>query len=138
MDSTDNTNTPFLAQWKTSAGAVVGGVVTASLLTEIVNQATSHATSYSMLVFCWLVNLVYIGFAFWYVLSAYPSLFGDKPKLTSSSAVSFLNGFFGWIIFGPLFSHNLTRGEKGISHIVLAVIWIVFALLVLVAVGAYL
>ena len=57
-----------------------------------------------------------------YALRVYPSYFGSQPKLTSSAKVSFLNCFLGGPLFGCLWNRSLTRGKKGVSHIVMSVL----------------
>ena len=69
-----------------------------------------------------ILSLVYVVGGIAYALACYPKFFnpggfsGKDPRL-----ISFLNLFLGGIIFGCLWNHNLTRGVKGISHIVFCI-----------------
>ena len=55
-----------------------------------------------------------------YIARIYPSYFTEKPASTSCVSTSFLNMFFGGILFGSLWNRNLSRREKGVSHVVRA------------------
>ena len=57
-----------------------------------------------------------------YIARVYPSYFTDKPASTSCVSISFLNMFFGGIVFGCLWNRSLSRKEKGVSHIVRAIL----------------
>jgi hypothetical protein len=46
----------------------------------------------------------------------------------NSRVISFLNGLFGFIIFGCLWNSNLTNKRKGISNVVYAVLHVVILL----------
>lgn len=58
-----------------------------------------------------------------YVVAFYLSYFKKRPRITSCKAISFLNFFFGGVLFGALWNANLTRShnigkvDKGVSYI---------------------
>lgn len=53
------------------------------------------------------------------VYAIYSSLFTNALKLRSSAVASFLNGFAGGIVFGPLWCKSLTKKRRGVSQYVL-------------------
>lgn len=73
-----------------------------------------------------------------YALKYYVSYYGERPKIKSSRAISFLNYFFGTAIFGWCWNANLKRShiierpEKGSSYIVATVIYGIIALIYVV------
>ncbi len=70
----------------------------------------------------YVISIVYLIFLVRYLLSTYPSFFTSKPKVNGNEKISFLNFFFGGLIFGWFFQNNLSKKKKGVSHIVLAVL----------------
>ena len=124
---------PAIREWKTSIGFSILGIV-ASLLFWIV----------LVLLFGFLIES-YVGGRFRettlgrlagapagivtyalciiYVAVFYLSYFKNNPRITSSKAISFLNFFFGGVIFGALWNTNLTKSrrrtnpDKGVSYI---------------------
>lgn len=107
----ESSQSPLLDIWKTSGGASVCGVV----LGLTVNRLGAFLPR-DMAVFALFVLFGYVVAGIVYAAWAYPSLFGPKPKLKSSEAVSFWNCAFGGVIFGPLWNHNLTKRTRGVSH----------------------
>ena len=112
---------PFLDSWKTSVGMF--------LLGFLCSFALSSATFLGTPAYLAVAAAFTIGLLYW-MFGGYPSLFTSKPHLKSSGAVSFLNGFFGGIVFGALWCTCLTKRKKGISQYVLTAL-----LLVVVAAG---
>jgi hypothetical protein len=64
-----------------------------------------------------------------YAAAFYPSFFSNTPKIKSPKLISFLNGIFGWVIFGACWQSNLKKNKKGISHIVFIVMSIALEVL---------
>lgn len=99
--------------WKTNVGFTILGIL-ADVVVGGVSSAMHNVAGI-------VVVAVYAALAIWYALSQYPAFFSeagvDNPK-----SVSFLNGFFGGIIFGCLWNSNLTKGQKGVSNIVFTII----------------
>lgn len=61
-----------------------------------------------------------------YALLCYPKYFGgDGFAGKDPRLVSFLNTLLGGF-FGLLWNHNLSRGQKGMSHVVYAILMIAF------------
>ena len=114
-----NGKSPFLAQWKTSVGAFIAGLVCNAFLGGIARYLPD-----SLLI----VGVVYSIAVFCYALGYYPSLFKDGARARSSAVVSFGNAFFGGLVFGAIWNSCLTNGKIGISHYVfvgiLAVIFV--------------
>lgn len=79
-----------------------------------------------------LVSITYFLGQFYWALSGYPSLFTSNPQARSSGAVSFLNAFFGGLVFGAWWNMCLTERRKGVSHYVFVVLLLVLG----VSVGA--
>lgn len=143
--ATEPTNTYYgskpgiLGSWKTSVGASVVGCL-CSFLCNSSLEVSSGATSTTALIGALLIAIVFAVAGGVYALVFYPKYFQGEPRQVSSATVSFLNLFFGGIIFGCLWNHNLTRGERGISNIVFVVILglsIILAILAMVGVFAY-
>lgn len=111
-------STSFLAGWKTQAAFVALGVVCSVLLNVVLNQISSSALTYAATMITLVVSLAYTIFCLVYAAAFYPSLFTYSPKVKSNTAVSFLNGFVGGIIFGCIWCSNLTKKQKGVSYIV--------------------
>jgi hypothetical protein len=125
MDNNLNDKKPVLDNWKTNIGAFIGGLLSITLVNNVPTLQE-----------WWMFDLVIIvglniGLTTYYALGIYPSLFSAHPKLKSKGAISFLNGVCGYIVFGCIWNSNLTKRNKGISHIVWAVINIVIYLVVL-------
>lgn len=95
----------FLENWKFSLGLFLLGLLCGVALGRLSGYVE----------FLWVVDLILVPV---YALWIYPSLFTDKPVLKSRGLVSFLNGFVGGIIFGAIWSSNLTKRNRGISHYV--------------------
>lgn len=111
----------LLATWKTDIVASILGLVAGYAFSFILNavmELTSAANSLGVLGALSLVSLAFVAVSFFYALSVYPSLFSDKPRITSPRLVAFLNLLFGGIIFGCIWNSNLTNRNKGVSHIV--------------------
>ena len=106
---------PFLYSWKTSAGATVGGIILAYIISGLSGVLASNDSS---LIFSTILSIVILAFSFVYALAIYPSFFTFNPKIKNNRGISFLNGLFGGIIFGCIWNSNLTCKKKGISYIV--------------------
>lgn len=106
-------------EWKTSIGFSLLGAV-ASIVVNFLPLGGIFGTT---------VTVGYWVIAFFYVVTVYPSLFKEYPKLTSSRGISFCNMFFGGVAFGALFNTCLTKRKKGISYIVYTILMIISALL---------
>lgn len=105
--------------WKTSIGASVAGAIVYAVVYGLCNQFLPPWPQGTVITVLLVVAITL------YALFFYPSLFTNPGKQKNSAAVSFFNLFFGGIIFGCLWNHNLTRGEIGMSHIILSVIIII-------------
>lgn len=74
-----------------------------------------------------------------YAVIMYRSYFSTRPIIKSSKAISFLNFFAGWIVFGWLWNRSLNKShlsgevKQGISYIVFTIIYGVLLVLDLVA-----
>ena len=127
-------NLPVLQNWKTSVGATIGGILSMPaiiVLSSLPFMALSSPPFYMF--FFIFVILVANVFGLYYALAVYPSYFTAKPKLKNPKTISFLNGFFGFFnlsgfvwLFGVLWNGNLTKGSKGTSNIVYAVMQVIF------------
>lgn len=129
---------PVVANWKTSVGFSVLGVVASYVawfalvagLSVGLAVAVGNASSVSYIGFlagqvtiCFVAVLQIV-----YALVFYKSYFGEKPVLKSSKAISFANFLFGGVIFGALWNANLTKNrakgwaDKGSSYVVAVVL----------------
>ena len=99
----------FLAQWKTSVGAFIVGLISNAVLGGVAGYLSSAL---------WLVAIIYALAIVCYALAYYPSLFKDGAQARSSAAVSFGNGFFCGLVFGAIWNSCLMNGKIGISHYV--------------------
>ena len=116
----------FLERWQTNVGLTVLGIA----INLIVDRATyayldADIGSAGVAMAIGIFQVVFVVFSIVYAASIYPSLFTETPKAQNPKVVSFLNGLFGYIIFGLIWNSNLTKRVKGISHIVFIVIIIV-------------
>lgn len=115
-------NHPFLAKWLTSVGGTVGGIVAYMAISGIFDYIADTTNSFSMLAFVYLFWVVLLGVYAYYAFAIYPSLFTRSPKVDlSPTAISFINGLVGGIIFGCLWNTCLTKGKIGISHYIAGV-----------------
>lgn len=122
FDDHPDSNAPLLSVWQTNALATAGGVMAVAIVNILAMQYATLGLVLSLLVYA---------ASLFYVLSVYPSYFSQKPKLANPEAVSFANGFFGGLIFGLLWNHNLTRKVKGSSYIFYACMLVTSVLLTL-------
>ncbi len=74
---------------------------------------------------------VYFVFKLLYLLVVYPSYFSQKQMLKEEEEICFFNLFFGGLIIGSQLQKNFNEKKKGISHIVGAVLAIIYAALFL-------
>jgi hypothetical protein len=114
-------DSPFLSTWKTNIGATIGGI----LLALFLNRVLIPAIPEDLWMISIMISVAFLGFAIYYALGVYPSLFSSYPKLQSNGAISFFNGMFGGIIFTCLWNSNLTNQRKGISNIVYVVLMVI-------------
>lgn len=105
--------------WHTNIGASIGGALAICAINAL--PFLGDLAPWLAIVDC-LLALALVTGTLVYALYAYPSYFGPKPKLTSAAKVSFLNCFFGGPLFGCLWNRCLTRGKKGVSHIVMSIL----------------
>ncbi|WP_165246699.1 hypothetical protein [Adlercreutzia sp. ZJ141] len=113
-----------LANWKTSVGASIGGFFAFLALGRSIELVSS--TSYGGFLLYLIASFIWITCSICYASSFYPSLFRADSQYSASSAfISFMNLFFGGIIFGCLWNSNLTKGAKGISYIVYVIIGVI-------------
>jgi hypothetical protein len=115
---------PALEQWKTSVGMSILGVAFTYLSTLLAQYIARVSNSLALVIFALILSILFLVLTLIYVLIVYPSYFKEKPLLTGPSVISFLNCFFGGIVFGLLWNSGLTNGKKGIAHIVYAVLLI--------------
>lgn len=120
--------------WKTSIGMSILGVIAGYAAASIIGFVSfvgleSFITSQAedapiaALIASIAVLAVYAAVLAFYLLKLYPRYFSGK-KEPSGLVVSFANCLFGGIIFGPIWNSNITKGKKGISHIVISAITI--------------
>ena len=105
-------------EWQTSAVATALGVVCNIALGQLMDLITDAVALY-------LFYAVWAALSIAYALVAYPRYFDGAhgtPVLHDARAVSFANGLFGHLV-GLIWNHNLTRGERGVSHLVFTVFW---------------
>lgn len=130
-------NTPapsaFVSGWKTNTLFTILGIAASMVFYGLAQLGTEPDASGGIAGVVGILSLVYFIFAIVYAVKFYPAYFSDKPVVNSNEAASFLNGFVGGIIFGLLWNHNLTRREKGISHIVFVVLMIASIVLTIIA-----
>ena len=110
------TQTQFLDNWRTNAGLTILGIAINLILDRLV--FSYDYASYGAAIAIAIIAIVYAIISIVYAAVVYPSLFTSSPKAQSANTISFLNGLFGYIIFGLIWNSNLTKGKKGISHIV--------------------
>lgn len=123
---------PFLVDWKTEIGSSIAGVAANGILGIV---AGAMCATESTVILAFGLYLAWTILVFWYAGFYFPSLF--KPESTrkpTSGWISFLNCFFGGVIFGCCWNANLTRGEKGISNVVFIVSEGIYILLLVLAV----
>lgn len=99
------------ANWKTSVGMTILGVVLMSIISGLPRLFPSSSLISALLLIAGLV----------YALAIYPTYFSKDPKSVKAGTVSLLNGLFGGIIFGCLWNSNITKRKQGKSYIVYAV-----------------
>lgn len=125
---------PALAQWKTSIGFSILGIVLPQIVYGFAFMpAVTFLNLYTYDLLTWVAlssyvsvlwALVYGVLTLLYAIIFYPSYFTEKPRVRSSKAISLLNFCFGGIVFGAIWNHNLTRSKeggkpaKGVSYIV--------------------
>lgn len=129
---------PAIRNWKTSVGFSILGLVASclaggllavlfvALLSAYIGGpvSTSRLTSMAGP----LVGLVIYVLGIVYISAFYLSYFKERPRITSSRAISFWNFFFGGVIFGALWNSNLTKSlntgksDKGVSYAVAVVL----------------
>ena len=101
---------PVLRHWKTSVAYSLLGVVVSVLVGFLVEAVPV------LFLPIWAITSVF------YAAVVYPSYFSDTPKATDNNSISFMNFFFGGVIFGSIWNSNLTNRTKGISYIVFAIL----------------
>lgn len=116
---------PLLQTWQVSIGATIAGIIVSSGFSGsssiIENYQGNLANLIALSCVILVITLVITAFSLVYALVFYPSFFGPNPKLRSNTAISFLNGFTGGIIFGLIWNYNLSQKKKGVSYIVATV-----------------
>lgn len=118
---------PAIANWQTSAGFSFLGYLASYFLTMIIGLIAGFITmfacigmpqqlmaNYSEGVTLIVLGIV-IGLFIIYPAVFYRSYFTEKPRIVSNKAISFLNFFFGNIIFGALWNSNLTNVRLGVK-----------------------
>ena len=110
-----------LPYWTTEIGPSAGGMILIAVINYALNSLSATAQSLGELMMLDLASVVILVATIYYAVKVYPSYFSDKPLLTSSSTISFLNGLFGGIIFGCLWNYNLTNEKMGVSYIVVTI-----------------
>ncbi len=121
---------PVLKSWKTSIGFSILGAFAGLLVGELIGRLV-----YVSEILCLVLGFVYIAMMIVYALVVYPSYFKEKPLVKSSRAISFLNLFVGFVIFGCIWNHNLKSSQvketprKGVSNIVYTIFQVILVLL---------
>ena len=105
--STEKSETSFLDNWKTSVGMFILGLVC--------SYGFGSLGVFGTPILLGVAIVFVIGILYW-TLAGYPSLFTDRPHVKSRGAASFLNAFFGGIVFGALWNTCLTKRRKGVSQ----------------------
>lgn len=120
--------TPFLAQWKTSVGASIAGMLVSYAVFGALSMLVNTQTTYSGLVtMLWMATFVEIGLAVACFLIP-PKRFTQDYQGTNTG-VSFVNCFIGGI-FGCLWNANLTnRKSNQVSHWIIGVLFLVVSLI---------
>lgn len=135
---------PAIREWKTSIGFSILGIVASLLfwvvllslfgfLIESYVGGRFRETTLGRLAGA-PAGIVTYALCIIYVAVFYLSYFKNNPRITSSRAISFLNFFFGGVLFGALWNTNLTKSrrrtnpDKGVSYIY-AIILSVLAIL---------
>lgn len=121
----------FLASWQTNIPLTVMGIVAIGAFGGWFGAQENPGT------LAVLLGLAYSIYAIVHAAWIYPSCFKEKPVIASNEAMSFLNAVAGGIIFGLLWNHNLTRGQKGVAHIVYLVLLAVGVVLSVLATTLY-
>jgi len=125
-------NAIFLKNWRTNGGLTFLGIAINVILDRFVlGNINVYSISYEAIIFTQVMLYIYMIIGIIYATVIYPSLFTDNPKAQSPNTISFLNGFFGYVIFALLWNRSLTKGMKGISHIVYIVIIVVMMIIYL-------
>ena len=125
---------PVLKNWKVSPLFSVLGAFAGLLLGDLIG-----ALVYVSNVLWFVVGLAYLALMIVYALVVYPSYFKERPLVKSNRAISFLNLFAGFVIFGCIWNHNLTLSQsketphKGVSNVVYTVLEIIGILLMIAA-----
>jgi hypothetical protein len=126
---------PLLGKWQTNVLFTVLGIVATMILNGFAGGSVDAEGNVQGGAMTGVLALAYLVFCIVYAVKIYPSYFSDKPMIESNEAISFLNAFVGGIIFGLIWNHYLTLGNKGIAHIVfVALIGASFVLAILAVV----
>ena len=120
----------FLDSWKTQIGPTAIGMIL-SVAINICTRYLSNAPDGLAFVAYLLSSIFFSLGTILYAFIAYPSFFGGNPRLRTNSVIGFLNGFFGGVIFGAIWNHNLTIRKKGVSYIVLGSLCAISVILIL-------
>lgn len=119
MESEDST--PFLDYWRTDTlGSFIGVAAAIGFSYGLIWwEANTNPTLIEPALIASVATSAWFIYSWYYAGSLYPSLFTPYPKDGSATlgSISFQNLFFGGIIFGLIWNSNLTKGQKGFSHI---------------------
>ena len=130
--------THLLVTWKTSIGFTTLGILIGPLalsllgilaLLEVYILTIFGFPSVFQVIIYVITVAVFPVLSLIYALRALPSYFGAKPLFSSSKTVSFLNGFFGGVIFGCWWNGSLTDKRKNSSHLVFAALLLIVILI---------
>ena len=114
-------------QFTTSVGFSILGIV-CSFIWNIISRYSGDFVGVGYWIF-FILDIAFLVLLFVYVCGVYPSYFTANPKIRNSATISFLNCFFGGIIFGLIWNGNITKQTKGISYIVYIVLMIIIFIL---------
>lgn len=114
---------PAINEWKPAPLFSVLGVIANFAIGSVLEAITMSL--FGVLIYAAVLTAA----AVVYSVVFYRSYFTEKPLIKSSKAISFLNYFVGWVVFGWCWNKNLRRSnetgkpQKGISYIVIIVLY---------------
>lgn len=111
----------LLEKWRTNAATTVGGILLMAFINGALNVMERSVTTYVNAMILDVLSIAVSAVTLCYAVFVYPKYFSDSSLVDSPNTISFLNGFFGGVIFGCLWNTCLTKKQKGISYIVATV-----------------
>ncbi len=118
--SSPSVEASLLSEWSTSIGYSIAGLL-AWIVLEAFFRSAENASFLGSVVIT-IIEAAYMISQLVYATYLYPSYFGNKPRIDEPKMIAFLNCMFGSVVFGLVWNSNLTKGQKGVSHIVFTVL----------------